>query len=71
MKKRESRRWYWGPAWIGDMGMMLWVTLKSGQQFYITSEGSAVKKGCVLESAFGGDIQDRRNGKKLEAGRPD
>ena len=30
-RKRESRRWLWGPAWIGDVGVMAWVALKSDQ----------------------------------------
>lgn len=42
--------------------------------FCITSEESAMKQGCVLESAFGHDIQGRktgRQGEELEARRPD
>lgn len=30
-----------------------------------------MKQGCVLESAFGHDIQGQKNGEKLEARRPD
>ena len=31
MRKRESRLGLWGPAWIGDVGVMVWVALKSDQ----------------------------------------
>lgn len=56
-----------GAAWTGEIGMIMWSPLKSGQSVHILSKRSTGTRECILEREFGSEIRTDRMGQKLEA----